>query len=45
MELVSSFLIILIALEHLGFLYLEMFLWTKSPGRKIESSGGESRFI
>ncbi len=35
MDLVISILVIFIALEHLGFLYLEMFLWTKQSGRKI----------
>lgn len=34
MELIISILIFLIALEHTGFLYLEMFLWTKKPGIK-----------
>ena len=27
-------LISLIAIKHLGFMYLEMFLWTKDKGRK-----------
>ena len=35
MELVISSLILFVALEHLGFLYLEMFLWTKKAGIKI----------
>ena len=35
MELVISILILFIAFEHFGFLYLEMFLWTKKQGRKI----------
>ena len=35
MDLIISILIIFIALEHFGFLYLEMFLWTKKSGRKI----------
>ena len=35
MELLITFLIIFVALEHLGFLYLEMFLWAKHAGRKI----------
>ncbi|MDH5370546.1 MAG: DUF1304 domain-containing protein [Gammaproteobacteria bacterium] len=35
MELFISFLICFVALEHFGFLYLEMFLWTKKTGRKI----------
>ena len=30
-----SFLVALVALEHLYFLVLEMFLWTKPKGRKI----------
>ena len=35
MEVVSAILVLFVALEHLGFLYLEMFLWTKQSGRKI----------
>jgi putative membrane protein len=35
MNTIISVLIFIIALEHLGFLYLEMFLWTKASGRKI----------
>ena len=35
MELVISFLILFVAIEHLGFLYLEMFMWTKNLGRKV----------
>ena len=35
MELIISILILFVALEHFGFLYLEMFLWTKKQGRKI----------
>jgi len=35
MELVISFLILFVTLEHFAFLYLEMFLWTKKAGRKI----------
>ena len=35
MELLISILILFVALQHFGFLYLEMFLWTKKSGRKI----------
>lgn len=35
MEFITSLLILFIALEHFGFLYIEMFLWTKETGRKI----------
>ena len=35
MELITSILILFVALEHLGFLYLEMFMWTKNVGRKV----------
>lgn len=35
MEIVIKGLILLIALEHLAFLVLEMFFWTKKSGRKI----------
>jgi putative membrane protein len=35
MKLVGMALVLLVALEHLYFLYLEMFLWTKPRGLKI----------
>ena len=35
MELFIDLLVLFIAVEHMGFLYLEMFLWTKKTGRKI----------
>ena len=35
MDAITKFLILLIALQHLGFLYLEIFMWTKPLGRKI----------
>lgn len=35
MDLLISILVLFVALEHLGFLYLEMFMWTKQSGRKI----------
>lgn len=35
MELLTSFLVLFVAIEHFGFLYLEMFLWSKNSGRKI----------
>lgn len=35
MESLSKVIILVVALEHLYFLYLEMFLWTKPKGIKI----------
>ena len=35
MELFTSTLILFVAFEHLAFLYLEMFMWTKDVGRKV----------
>jgi putative membrane protein len=35
MKLLGSALVVLVALEHLYFLYLEMFLWTTPKGLKI----------
>lgn len=35
MELLINLLVLFVAIEHMGFLYLEMFLWTKASGRKI----------
>ena len=35
MELFIALLVVFVALEHLAFLYLEMFLWTKTFGRKV----------
>ena len=35
MELLTACLVMFIALQHFGFLYLEMFLWTKKAGRKV----------
>jgi len=37
MRLLSSVLIVLVALAHLGFLVLEMFFWDHPVGRKIFS--------
>lgn len=34
MAFISSLLVFLIALEHIYFLYLEMFLWTQPKGLK-----------
>jgi len=34
MSIISIFLVCLVALEHLYFLFLEMFLWTKPKGIK-----------
>ncbi|MDP2822216.1 MAG: DUF1304 domain-containing protein [Sulfuritalea sp.] len=35
MKLLGTVLVLLVALEHLYFLYLEMFLWTTPKGLKI----------
>ncbi|MBI5109020.1 MAG: DUF1304 domain-containing protein [Rhodocyclales bacterium] len=35
MKLLGNALVVLVALEHLYFLYLEMFLWTTPKGLKI----------
>ena len=35
MKTTALILTFFVALEHLGFLYLEMFLWTKKAGRRI----------
>ncbi len=35
MKTLSIALVLLVALEHLYFLYLEMFLWTKPKGLKV----------
>ncbi|OJF92857.1 DUF1304 domain-containing protein [Pararhizobium antarcticum] len=35
MALIANLLVALTALAHLGFLVLEMFLWTKPQGRKV----------
>ena len=35
MKLLAIALVLLVALEHLYFLYLEMFLWTTPKGRRI----------
>lgn len=41
MEFVISILILLVALEHAGFMYIEMVLWTKKSGRKIFANSPE----
>ncbi len=35
MQTLMMILLVLIAIQHLGFMYLEMFLWTKDKGRKV----------
>jgi len=35
MAIITSILILFVAFEHLVFLYLEMFMWTKDAGRKV----------
>lgn len=35
MRLLADVLIAFVALQHLGFLVLEMFLWTKPAGRRV----------
>ena len=41
MELLITALVLFIALQHFGFLYLEMFLWTKKAGRKVFGNSKE----
>jgi len=41
MKLITTIFVLFVALEHLGFLYLEMFLWTKKSGRKIFGNSKE----
>jgi len=41
MKILALIFSLFVALEHLGFLYLEMFLWTKRPGRKIFGNSRE----
>ena len=38
MQTLMMILLVLIAIQHLGFMYLEMFLWTKDKGRKVFGS-------
>lgn len=35
MNIITSVLVVVIAIEHIGFLYLEMFLWATPRGQKI----------
>lgn len=35
MKMLAMALVLLVALEHMYFLYLEMFLWTKPKGLKV----------
>lgn len=35
MKLIADLLIAFVALQHIGFLVLEMFLWTKPAGRRV----------
>src|ERR1700741_37816 len=35
MRLAANIAVAFVALSHIGFLYLEMFLWTKPAGRRI----------
>ena len=41
MKFIALIISIFVALEHLGFLYLEMFLWTKTAGQKIFGNSRE----
>ena len=41
MKLLGMVLVLLVALEHLYFLYLEMFLWTTPKGLKIFGNTAE----
>jgi putative membrane protein len=35
MKMLADLLIAFVALQHMGFLVLEMFLWTKPAGRRV----------
>jgi len=41
MKFIALIISIFVALEHLGFLYLEMFLWTQRAGRRIFGNSRE----
>lgn len=41
MQILIYILVIFVALEHLGFLVLEMFMWTRSIGRKVFGMNAE----
>ncbi len=41
MKILALMISLFVALEHLGFLYLEMFLWTKTAGQKIFGNSRE----
>ncbi len=41
MEWLIKTLVGLIALQHIGFLYLEMFLWTSAIGQKVFGTNAE----
>jgi len=45
MKTLTTILVLFIALEHIAFLYLEMFLWTKKSGRKIFGNSKEQAEI
>lgn len=41
MKMLAMALVLLVALEHFYFLYLEMFLWTKPQGLKVFGNTAE----
>lgn len=41
MELITSTIVLFVAFEHIAFLYLEMFMWTKDVGRKVFGTSKE----
>lgn len=41
MQILIYILVIFVALEHLGFLVLEMFMWTRSIGQKVFGMNAE----
>lgn len=41
MKILATALVLLVAFEHLYFLYLEMFVWTKPKGLKIFGNTAE----
>ena len=41
MTLLASALLLLVAVQHIGFLVLEMFLWTRPAGRRVFKTTAE----
>ena len=41
MKVMAMIVVVIVTLEHLGFLYLEMFLWTPRAGRRVFGNSRE----